>query len=244
LRSDSSHFILNNLGLVNQIDPNFASELIRENPDIQAVLMGKDASATPESYCKEQGGIYFGAPDRQAVEEDHTWFASAHASFAVRDLASTQPDEAITQAEAIKLPRFQLDALVEVASVLEQSHSDKTVVVLGKIEKHAPETEDPYERIAALAGASEIWARLGNKEKASRLLDAGFDFTEKVLEEDPEASSYRVLQSPEAAAFERLGWAETRISTEHAAVRARGISDRRIRVMMLLTVARAALQAN
>jgi len=51
-RSELSHFIFNILGVVTQIDPQLARELIRENPDIQTILKGQDTSAPPGSYCQ------------------------------------------------------------------------------------------------------------------------------------------------------------------------------------------------
>jgi len=158
----------------------------------------------------------------------------------VRDLASTQPDEAVTQAEAIKHPGFRLEALVDVAAALGQSNKDKTIAVLGEVERLAEAAEDPEATVNALAGASEIWAGLGDEKNASRLIEAGFDFAESVLQRYQAESSYSVIQSSVAYFFVRLAWAETRISPEHAAIRARAISDPRLRALVLLNVAKTA----
>ena len=240
-RSEFSLFVLNVLHVAAQIDSELAGELIRENPDIQAALKGQETAAALDSVlCNGGVGFYSGPQDPKAVEEGQAWLAADRARDAVRDLASTQPDDAVTQAEAIKHPGLRLEALVEVAAGLGQSKRDKTIAVLSEVERLADAAEDPETKVNALAGASEIWARLGDEKNAFRLIDVGFDFAESVLQRDQEESSYGVIQSPGAYLFVRLVWAETRISPERAAIRAHAISDRRLRALVLLNVAKTA----
>ena len=104
---------------------------------------------------------------------DNSWEARIRTAL-VPVIAETDPEEAISIAEAFANPAGRAGALIEVVDALPATQRPRKIALLDRVALHARSAPDPVRRLRWIGEAAERLHELGEVEKARPLFAEGF----------------------------------------------------------------------
>jgi hypothetical protein len=107
------------------------------------------------------------------LEIHHPMVKSTAERLAVRSLIRDDPDQAAAFADAIEVPEYSINRLVDVADAQPNAKRDDKLALLDRAARHFKASMLPGARLYAMARVADRYCDLGEKEKAKTLFAEG-----------------------------------------------------------------------
>lgn len=246
------------LPALQQLDPNEAEKLLKENAQLQEVLKknpdgygaytqpGEDPEGEGVQMMVNRGG---GGPGPSGAEHAHMELMRQVGQIVRR--AAQDPQGALAEArtlpEALPAPEFypRAEAFQGIARTSAKSNPGVAKQALGELLKLV-ERLDARSQALTLHQAAELYLRLGDKPSAEKTIAAGLKAAEKLLAADTNADNpNRALKAhwPSAAAYRMFVTLAAQISPLKASQMIAEIDDPEIQVVQTIAVGSALLGA-
>jgi hypothetical protein len=231
--------------IAQRLDPRLAKELQEADEDLRRLTQNRSAEELAEMASLKHARRGPRDPLRASRQEER--YRAIQVFNRVEKEGGEHPDDALTWASGVEVAGIRALSLAALANQLAQSQPERAASLLKEAESLAAKPEVvPEERVDVLVRVAEVWHDLGETDRASDAIDAGFrEALERYKLEKREMQETGGLALQGSASFmcNQLVEVETRIHPQAAMKRAESVSDDALRAYVLIAIARELLKA-